>query len=274
MKVYDCFVFYNELMMLEIRLKELAPVVDKFVLVEATSTFSGKPKPLYYDEVKDNEIFAPFKNKIIHLVYDGESKPVVYKGDQNDLTVRRISEPARTRRIYECLQRNTIEQGLSDAEPDDIIIGSDVDEIVNADMLPFIKSIFTPCRLYMKMFYYFFNCRVNNNWHWPAFCRFKDFTTAQSLRLGEIHKNMITNAGWHFGELMSPEKLSEKLGSICHAEYDNDHFRDVDRIRKHIEANEDIYERPNKKFTIEPLDAPKCVMNNRDKYKEFIKCLN
>jgi len=274
MKIYDCFVFYNELIMLEIRLNELAPVVDKFVLVEAKHTFSGKPKRLYYDEVKDNEIFAAFKDKIIHLVYDGDPKPDKYEGDDRDLTVRPISDPTRTRRIYECMQRNTIGQGLFDAEPDDIIIGSDVDEIVNPDMLPFIKTIFTPCRLNMKMFYYYFNCRVNRFWPWAAFCRFRDFVTAQDLRLRRHHKVMITNSGWHFGELMPPDKLSEKLGSICHAEYDNEHFRDVDRIRNHIEANEDIYERPGVEITTQPFEGPRYITDNKEKYKEYIKCCN
>lgn len=270
MKTYDCFPFFNELMLLEIRLKELSPVVDKFVLVEAKYTYSGKPKPLYYDEVKDNEVFAPFKDKIIHLVYDDEpTGQLTYKGGK--VNFDKSSETARERRVYETFQRNTIGQGLSDAKPDDIIIGSDVDEIINAEMLPFIRKIFTPCKLEMKLFYYSFNCRASKDWYWAAFCRFRDFKTAQDLRLGNIHKNLVINAGWHFGELMSPEKLSEKLGSFCHAEYDNEHFRDVDRIRKHIEANEDIYERPDMKFSIEPLDAPKCVMNNRDKYKEYIK---
>lgn len=271
MKIYDCFVFFNELMLLEIRLKELAPIVDKFVIVEATSTFSGKPKRLYYDEVKNNEIFAPFKNKIIHLIYDGESKPVIYNGDQNDLNVRKLSEAARTRRIYECLQRNTIEQGLSDAEPDDIIIGSDIDEIINANVFPIIKNIFTPCKLEMKLFYYSFNCRANENWYYAAFCRFRDFTTAQTLRLSDCHKNIVLNAGWHFSYLVPPAEIPIKLAAFCAVEYDTDYYKDVERIRKCVEKNEDIFDRSEMKFTIEPLDAPKCVMSNRDKYKEFIK---
>jgi len=266
--IYDCFPFFNELMLLEIRLNEMSPFVDKFVLVEGTYTYSGQPKRLYYDEVKDNEVFAPFKDKITHLVYDGEPIPLIYK---DDLYINPLSEVARRRRNYESLQRNVIEQGLSDAEPDDIIIGSDLDEIINMDVFPIIKNISKPCRLEMKLFYYSFNCRANENWYWAAFCRFRDFKTAQGLRLERNHKNIVMNAGWHFAELMSPDKLSEKLGSFCHAEYDTDHFRDVDRIRKHIEANEDIYERPNMTFTVEPLDAPKYVMNNQERYKEFIK---
>lgn len=50
--IYDCFTFFNELNLLEIRLNILNDVVDKFVLVEATKTFSGKDKPLYYEQNK------------------------------------------------------------------------------------------------------------------------------------------------------------------------------------------------------------------------------
>ena len=79
------------------------------------------------------------------------------------------------------------------------------------------------------------------------------------------------NAGWHFSDLMSPEKIALKIGSICHAEFDTDYFKDAERIKKRIDANEDIYERKGVSFSIEPLDAPEYVMNNQEKYKEFIK---
>ena len=66
--VYDCFQFFNELDILKIRLNVLSPVVDKFVLSEATETFSGLKKPLYYEENK--ELFSEFADKIIHVVVE------------------------------------------------------------------------------------------------------------------------------------------------------------------------------------------------------------
>lgn len=287
--IYDCFPFYNELMLLEIRLNELAPCVDKFVLVEATHTYSGKPKPLYYDEVKDNEIFGSFKDRIIHLVFEG--KPVsksalaeMKKANENqqksvgkhelfaDLVIVPAVDEIVIRRIYETKQKNTIGQGLTRAMPDDIIIVSDLDEIPRPEVFPLIRAMTTPCKLDMKMFYYYFNCKINSRWNWSAFCRFRDYKTAQVLRLGRnYHKNILMNAGWHFSDLMTPEKIALKIGSFCHAEFDTDYFKDPDRIKKRIEANEDIYERPDMHFSIESLDAPEYVMNNTEKYKEFIK---
>lgn len=248
--IYDCFSFFDELMLLEVRLKELSPVVDKFVLVEATHTHAGKQKRLYYNEAKDNEIFAPFKDKIVHIVYEMSPKSDRFVNDGD--------------------QRNAIINGLSDAKPNDIIIVSDLDEIVDHQAIPIIKQISSPTRLIMKLFYYYFNCRADGDWFYPVFCRFKDYHTADTLRLGN-HKGIIINAGWHFSYLVPPDEIPGKLEAFAHAEYDTTHYKDKDRLRKCVEANEDIFERPDMKFSIEPLDAPQCVMENEDKYRQFIK---
>lgn len=248
--IYDCFMFFDELMLLEIRLKELNPVVDKFVLVEATHTHSGKPKRLYYDEVKDSEIFAPFKDKIIHLIYDEPMQPDRFANDRN--------------------QRNYIANGLTDAQPDDIIIVTDLDEIVDHRVIPLLEQASSPSRLIMKLFYYYFNCRANQDWHYSAFCKFRDFTTANVLRLGNCESSIVF-AGWHFSYLVPPDQIPKKLEAFAHAEYDTGYYKDTDRLQLCVEANEDIFERPNMTFSIEPLDAPQCVMENEDKYRQFIR---
>ena len=130
--IYDCFMFFDELMLLEIRLKELSPVVDKFVLVEATHTHSSKTKRLYYNEVKDNEVFAPFKDKIIHVIFKDSISSDRFVNDRN--------------------QRNAIALGLTVCNPDDIIIVTDIDEIVNRQTIPLIKECNEPTHLLMKMF--------------------------------------------------------------------------------------------------------------------------
>lgn len=258
--IYDCFSFFDELMLLEIRLKELSPVVDRFVLVEATHTHSGKPKRLYYNEVRDDEVFAPFRDKIEHIVFEMSPRP--------------------DRWANENAQRNAIIRGLSDADPDDIIIVSDLDEIVDRKTMPFMEQVFGPTRLLMKFYYYYFNCRVlKNEWFFPAFCRFKDYQTAQLVRMGtngnvvgnNYHKQFLTNAGWHFSYLVSPEEIPNKLESFAHAEFDTDFYKDVDRLRRCVEVGKDILERPDMNFAIEPLDAPECVMKDRGKYRNFIK---
>jgi len=250
MKIWDCFTFFDELMLLEIRLKELSPAVDKFVLVEATHTHSGKPKPLYYNETKDSEVLAPFKDKIVHIIYKEPMQPNRFANDRN--------------------QRNAISLGLASAEPDDVIIVTDIDEIVSSKVVPILDKVLEPTHLVMKLFYYYFNCRANQKWTYPAACRFKDLTTADALRLGK-HSHSLLYAGWHFSYLIPSEEIPKKLEAFAHAEFDTDYHKDKDRLRKCVDANKDIFDRPNMKFTIEPLDAPRCVMDNEDRYKQFIK---
>ena len=66
--IYDCFMFFNELDVLEIRLNELYHAVDKFILVEATKTHAGKDKTLFFNENKQK--FSKFLDKIQHIIID------------------------------------------------------------------------------------------------------------------------------------------------------------------------------------------------------------
>lgn len=251
--IFDCFTFFDELMLLEIRLKELDPVVDKFVLVEATHTHSGQPKKIYYDEAKDSKVFAPFKDKIIHIIYDKPMEADRFANDRN--------------------QRNYIAEGLKEAKTDDIIMVSDLDEIINHKTVELIKQYPEPGRMIMKLFYYSFNCQANQIWEYPASCRFKDFPGADILRLKGVEKftRIYVNAGWHFSYLVKPGDIPKKLEAFAHAEFDIDHYKDKARLAYCVANATDIFERPGMKFTIAPLDAPECVMNDRKRYKEFIK---
>lgn len=114
-RVFDCFTFFNELDILDIRLAELDPLVDFFVLVEATRTFTGRPKPLYYAD--NRQRYARYADKIIHVVVD-------------DLPL-----DAPTHWIRESYQRDCIMRGLTEARPDDRIIISDCDEIPKPNLL-------------------------------------------------------------------------------------------------------------------------------------------
>lgn len=248
--IYDCFIYFDELMLLEVRLKELDPVVDKFVLVEGTHTFTGKEKPLYYEEVKDSKALSPYKDKIIHVVHD--------------------ETPWSSSQTNERSQRDYIAMGLKDAEPDDIIIVTDLDEIVDRRAVPLMEDYSCPTHLRMKFFYYFFNCRFDKDWDYPAFCRYRDFYSADILRLAEP-EFIISNAGWHISYLFPVEQISRKLGSFSHTEYDSDYYRDTDRLQKCIDEVRDIFERPEVNLSIETLNAPACVMEDQEKYKEFIK---
>lgn len=124
-KIYDCFTFFNELEILMIRLEELYDVVDHFVIVEGSLTFTGKPKSHYFAE--NRHLFSRFEDKIIYILVEDFPSPT------NDL---RLDAWRR-----EHHQRNQIIRGLSHCAPRDIIIISDVDEIPRHDVIANLPRI-------------------------------------------------------------------------------------------------------------------------------------
>lgn len=136
--VYDCFQFFNELDILKIRLNVLAPVVDRFVISEATETFSGLKKPLYYEENK--HLFAKFADKIIHVVVDDTPQGGTHERDT--------------------FQKNAVTRGLSNCKDEDIILFSDLDEIPNPDKICEILQNFQEDKIYhfaQRLFYCYLN---------------------------------------------------------------------------------------------------------------------
>ena len=126
--VYDCFQFFNELDILKLRLHVLSDVVDRFVISESTVTFSGDPKPLFYEENKEQ--FREFEDRIIHVVVDDTPMECdAYARDHH--------------------QKCAVARGLKDAKDDDIVIFSDVDEIPNPQMLENLLPDVEPGKIYM-----------------------------------------------------------------------------------------------------------------------------
>ncbi|MBO6167304.1 MAG: hypothetical protein J6P13_03005 [Kiritimatiellae bacterium] len=113
--IYDCFSFFNELDILEIRLNALKDVVDRFVLVEAVKTHSGQPKKLYFEENKDR--YKPFLDKIIHVIVDNEPH------------LPEKCPKLTAAWAYENHQRNVIVRGLARIGADDVLLISDLDKI-------------------------------------------------------------------------------------------------------------------------------------------------
>lgn len=215
--IYDCFTFFNELDLLEIRLNTLYPVVDKFVLVEATRTHLNKKKPLYYK--KNKKRFKKFEDKIIHIVVDKYPKKI-------------------SRWTIENHQRNCITKGLKKCKDNDIIMISDLDEIPNPKYVANCKSYLKPGRITVFNLYIF---GVYLNLWYPKSLWFnrmkilyyKDLknildnetvkhddlvesvnkgTTPTKIRLYEGKKqNYVQNAGWHFTWLGDKNKTLEKM---------------------------------------------------------------
>jgi beta-1,4-mannosyl-glycoprotein beta-1,4-N-acetylglucosaminyltransferase len=249
--VYDCFTFFNELELLELRLHELAGVVDKFVLVEATRTHSNKPKPLHYRENRDR--FAKFHEKIIHVVVDDLP-------DDKDAWV------------LENFQRNCIERGLSGCRPDDLVMISDLDEIprasavitareqmhfrgdplsnlahnaLNSQLVDFIARSRHIRRRVQKhhpfilkfeqtLYRYFMNCQSEHPpcWFGTRILYFRDFSSAQLIRHSGFQ--VVKNGGWHFSFMGGVERIREKLDAFAHQERNIPEFTDTKKITELI----------------------------------------
>lgn len=253
MKIYDCFTFFNELDLLDIRLNTLNDVVDYFVLVESKKTFTKNDKPLYYEDNK--HLFKQFEDKIIHVVLD-------------DL-------PNTNAWGNEYYQRNSILKGLTECKDSDIVIISDVDEIPNpADILSTAscmddKSI---CGFNQKLYYYYINMYVCDNWigsKMSTFSKFKEFSP-QSFRINGFGINVIPNGGWHFSYVGGIDRIKYKIESFAHQEINNDAFKS--NIESRLNSGVSIFDE-NQKFKCVDFDLtyPKYILNNLEKFKHLIK---
>jgi len=257
MSIYDCFLFFNELDLLEIRLNVLSEVVDKFVLVEADRTFTNKSKPFYFEKNKDR--YKYFLDKIIHIKINEYPDT----GDAWDM---------------ENFQRNQIEHGIAQCFPDDIILISDLDEIPNPEIIMEYKEKGCGiCKLRQIHFAYFLNYqRCDKYWYPAKIARHKDITTSdytpQNVRSRSLKtKRTIKNGGWHFSFLGGMENIKYKIQSFSHQEWNNSHYVN-NQIDKKIRMGLDIFDR--KYIRLLPVRItkkhPQYIIDNQEKYAHLI----
>ena len=224
--------FFDEEMMLDLRLNILDKYVDKFVITEATYMHSGRPKKLLFDINK----FSKFKNKIIYNVIDKEPSDIetIYEKD-NDEKDTRGQKLANNSNKREHLQREMAQESLRNADPEDIIFINDIDEIPNLKGVNFNtinkKLIFFK----QKMFFYKFNLLHEELiWTGSRACRKKNLISPQNLRdtkdkiypiwrldimFSKLKYNSIhyvNNGGWHFSNIKSPEDIEKKFLNFLH----------------------------------------------------------
>ena len=251
-RVFDCFMFSNELDVLEIRMNELKDVVYKFVVVEATVTQSGLPKQLHFKENIDR--FKQFKDKIVHIIV--EDMP---QGE----------DPWGKERF----QRDAIVRGLKDMKDDDIIIISDVDEIPRAETVKNYRKEQGIVSLEQQMSYYFVNYVSKEKWDWlkiVPYSLFKKMTPCQVRYTANTPK--ILNGGWHFSFLGGTDKIIEKIQSYAHQEYNTPDILDRSRIEKLVDEGKDVFGR-GVEYDLMPVDEtyPKYLQENTYKFRNLIR---
>ena len=265
MSVYDCFMYFDEDLITEIRFNVLNDHVDKFVVVEATRDHAGNPKKLNFDVNK----FKKFKEKIIYeVVEDIPEKVEKYKKGWSPNFFR------------ENFHRNAISRALKDCSPNDLILISDADEIPNFEMLNKIKlKNFALFR--QKNFLYKLNLMSDENWLGTGICYKKYLQSPQwlrnkrFLRRGFVRRiffktQIIENGGWHFTFLKKPEDIVKKMKSYGHG--DLKELGDLTNIKKNIEENKFFL---NDKINVAKVEInknlPQFIVDNQDYYKEWIQ---
>ena len=292
MNVYDCFMYYDEDLILDLRLNLLNKYVNKFVIVESKFTHSGKKRNLRFD-IKN---FQKFRDKIIYIPVDTlpESIEEIKISDTEDQKNSKILTNAVRRENF---QRNQIELGLKDCNENDLIIISDVDEIPNLENF-FHKNKISV--FYQKMFYYKFNLKHPFlNFIGSKACKKKYLKSPQWLRNIKVKNyafyrldtffsktrysniRFINNGGWHFTNLKSPKDIKYKLKSyLHHREFDINPLT-IEEIENLIKNKKAIYDlttdKKNQKIgdgnELEKYDLnklPSYINNNLEKFKDWI----
>jgi beta-1,4-mannosyl-glycoprotein beta-1,4-N-acetylglucosaminyltransferase len=288
--------FFDEEMLLEIRLNTLDKFVDKFIIVESAYTHSGNEKKLIFDINK----YPKFKKKIDYIIVNDLPQGIeqIRKDDSNlEITYKEIMNALRR----ENFQRNAINQGLAHVDDNDWIIISDLDEIPDLSTINFNfinkKIIFFK----QKVFYYKFNLELKTlRWIGSKACKKKYLKSPQWLRnvkdkiypkwrldiiFSEKKYNnifFVENGGWHFSFVKKPEDIEKKLKSyLHHREYDLDPLG-IENIKDLINSKAVIYDhrvdQTQYKFgggqKLEKIDIkflPEYIFSQKEKYLEWLE---
>lgn len=276
--VIDCIPFFNELDILKLRLHILDPLVDRFVIEEATHTFSGLPKELCFE--KNREMFEEFLPKITYLVVDNSPEE--------------ISTHERDK-----FQKNALAKALTDASDEDVLILSDVDEIPNPAVLQELVKRFDPDKIYhlaQRNFYCYLNMEeISGNllsitgefpgverrmWLGTKVFAKKNIPESGIIDLREISPEdprsvRVADGGWHFGYMGSchetdvSRRVGTKVVAAAHQEYNTEDV--LAEVKDRLILGEDIFGR-NAVFQWAVVDEsyPQYLLEHKSEYDYLI----
>lgn len=291
MNIYDCFMYYDEDMILELRLNILNNHVKKFIITESIYNHNGKERKLKFDVNN----FKQFKDKIDYIVIEDlpHDIEIINNFDSEEVKNSKILTNALKRENY---QRNMLSHGIEKALEDDLIIISDVDEIPNLESFSHNNKI---TFFEQKMFYYKFNLKHPDiRWVGSRACKKKFLESPQWIRnikdksysiwrLDTLFSkkkysniNYIKNGGWHFTSVKSPEEIHFKLSNFLHhLEYNNsglgiDNLKDVVANKKVLydhkkDKREDKWKSSISLVKVLDEELPSFLIENKAKYKEW-----
>jgi len=287
--------YFDEDLLLDIRLNTLNNYVSKFVITEATYTHNGAKKKLKFDI--DN--FKKFKDKIIYIVVD-EQPPNILKINESDSVSQKGEKLILNGYARDNYQRNRLADGIKEALDEDIIIISDLDEIPNLSNINLEKINNKIIQFKQKMFYYKFNLYYPDfDWFGSKACKKKNLISPQWLRNIKSKKYSkfridlifnkkkysdifyVLNGGWHFTCIRTPEDLEYKLLNFAHHHEFEESKLKVEDLKKLILEKRVMYDHKidqrgykwsgnSKLEKISDLDLPKYISLNAEKFKEWL----
>ncbi len=285
MKIFDCFMYFDEEVVLDLRLNVLDKYVDYFVIVESIYTHKGDRRELQFNHKK----FEKFKNKIIYLVYDVEPKgieKILSEDSQEEKSKKYILNSS----LRENGQRNFIFNGLQKAQNNDLILISDVDEIPNLKNLDPNKINEKIIMFKQDMFYYKFNLKLPSFvWTGTKGCKRKDLKSPQWLRNIKDKRfpiyrldiffskkkysniSFINRGGWHFTNIKTAAEIEYKLKSYLHHREFDENPISINEIEEIIKNKKAIYDLKADKRSNKIGDGSKLEKYPLDKLPEYLQ---
>ena len=288
--------FFDEEMLLDLRLNVMDKYVDKFVITEATYMHSGESKKLLFNINN----FSKFKDKIIYIVVD-KPPPDLLKINDNDNSSTKESKMILNASKRELYQIGKTQDGLVNADPSDIIIVSDVDEIPNLEKVNF-KTINQKLIFFkQKMFYYKLNLFYKQMpWYGSKACKKKYFKSPRWLRsiknkkyplwrfdilFSQLKYNdiyYVIDGGWHFTNIRQPADLKKKLSNFLHHVDFEKSGLDIEDLKRLMSEKKVMYNHKldkkkhkwgegEKLQTITLEEMPKYILENFEKYKTWLE---
>ena len=295
MNIYDCFMYFDEDLLLDIRLNILNNYVSKFVITEATYTHNGSKKKLRFDINN----FKKFKDKIKYIIVD-EQPPNILEINENDDLGKKGQKKIINGYARDNYQRNKLAEGIKEALADDVIIVSDLDEVPNLTNVNFDKIKNKIIQFKQKMFYYKLNLYYPDfDWFGSKACRKKHLISPQWLRnikskkYSKFRIDLIFNkkkyndifyvidGGWHFTCIRTPEELEYKLLNFAHHYDFEESGLKLKDLKKLITEKKVMYDhnvdRKGYRWSgkgmlkkIPNLELPEYINLNTNKYKNWL----
>ena len=289
MNLIDCCMYFDEDMLLDIRLNILDKYVKKFIICEAKYNHNGLPKKINFNIEK----FKKFKDKIIFLPLHEQPKNLVLSGELN-LNNSAILDNALKRENF---QRNHLSKEIQKVSDEDLIIVSDIDEIPNLEKFSYKNKI----SIFLhKMFYYKLNLIYPNFlWAGSKICKKKHLISPQWLRnvKTKVYPNwrldvlfskkkytdldIINEGGWHFTNIKTAEQINHKMKNFLHhLEYEKSGIS-VNDIKTlitdkkilydyHADKKENKWNSSKKLESISVNKLPEYININKNKFKDWL----